>query len=151
MEIYLGADHRGLKLKNALREWLVGEGHTVEDLGAEELHEDDDYPDFGIAVARAVGEKPTERLGIVVCGSGVGMAVVAGKVPGVRAGLIHDPLIAEAARRDDNTNVLALGADFISVENAKEVVQAWLNTAFSRQPRHQRRIDKISQYEQAAH
>ncbi|MEX1997587.1 MAG: RpiB/LacA/LacB family sugar-phosphate isomerase [Candidatus Andersenbacteria bacterium] len=147
MQIYIGADHRGLALKESLKNWLQEAGHEVTDVGPTTVNKDDDYPDYGIQVARAVGEAPKERRGIVICGSGVGMAVVADKVKGVRAGLIHDPRIAEAARRDDNINVLALGADFVDEEQAREVVSAWLTTDFSGKDRHQRRLDKIQRYE----
>lgn len=147
MHIYLAADHNGLELKNTLRDWLQGKGKTVTDLGADAFDQDDDYPDYGIKVARAVAARPAENVGILVCGSGVGMAVVAGKVKGVRAGLIHDPEIAQAARRDDDINVLALGSRYISEEGAKRVVAAWLQAKFSGADRHRRRITKIEQYE----
>lgn len=147
MQVFLGADHRGFELKNILRDWLREEGYEVNDLGAEVLDENDDYPDYGIKVAQAVAEDPANRFGIAVCGSGVGMSVVADKVKGVRAGQIHDPRIAEMARRDNDINVLTLGADFIDSEQAKEVVGAWLKTGFSGEERHVRRIGKINQYE----
>ncbi|MBI4022420.1 MAG: RpiB/LacA/LacB family sugar-phosphate isomerase [Candidatus Andersenbacteria bacterium] len=147
MHIYLAADHNGLKLKDALRDWLKSEGKKVTDLGPDVYDQNDDYPDFGIQVARAVASRPEENVGILVCGSGVGMAVVADKVKGVRAGLIHDPAIAQAARRDDDINVLALGARFISAAGAKRVVMAWLQEKFSGAERHRRRIDKIIKLE----
>lgn len=147
MHIFLAADHNGLELKNNLAQWLTEQGETVHDLGPPEFNPDDDYPDYGIKVARAVAERPQERVGILVCGSGVGMAVVADKVKGVRAGLIHDPAIAQAARRDDDINVLALGARYISEAAAKEVVSAWLRAAFSGEARHRRRMEKIELYE----
>ncbi len=148
MHIYMAADHNGFKLKNELKDWLKEQGHTVSDFGPEVYDKTDDYPDYGIKVARAVAEDPSSRCGIVLCGTGVGMAVVADKVKGVRAALIHDPAIAEAARRDDNTNVLALGASFITFGQAKQVVRAWLASTFLGAERHQRRIGKIQQYEQ---
>jgi len=147
MQIFIGADHRGFELKNILRDWLRREGHEVVDLGAEEYNKDDDYPDFGIRVAQAVADDPGDSFGITICGSGVGMAVVADKVKGVRAGMIHDPEIARASRRDDDINVLALGADYIDSDMAKEVISAWLDTDFSGEERHVRRIGKISGYE----
>lgn len=147
MEIYIGADHNGLELKNTLKKWLEEKGHTVVDAGPTEFNKADDYPDFGYEVAKAVAEKPDQRRGIAVCGSGVGMSVVADKVKGVRAALIHDPDIARAAQRDDDINVLALGSQYISPNKAKEVVEAWLSTPFSGAERHVRRIGKISEYE----
>ncbi len=148
MEIYIGADHNGFELKNVLKTWLTEKGHTVVDAGPTEFNKGDDYPDFGYEVAKAVAEKPDTRRGIAVCGSGVGMSVVADKVKGVRAALIHDPDIARAAQRDDDINVLALGSQYISPNKAKEVVEAWLSTPFSGEERHVRRIGKISGYEQ---
>lgn len=146
MQIHVGADHRGVELKGELMKWLTENGHMVTDWGAKTVDEDDDYPDYAVAVASAVVKDPGS-VGITICGSGVGMAVAADKVLGIRAGLIHDPAIAEAARRDDNINVLALGADFINTEQAKKVLGAWLKESFSGQARHQRRLDKISAYE----
>lgn len=150
MEIYLGADHRGLELKNALRDWLKSQGHEVVDVGASARDEEDDYPDFGFEVATAVAEDPEKRRGIGICGSGVGMAVVADKMQGVRAGLLHDPAMAKVARNDDDINFLALGADFISLEDAKKVVEAWLATPFSGEARHVRRLKKIEKYDQSS-
>jgi ribose 5-phosphate isomerase B len=143
----VAADHNGFELKNSLKEWLTGEGYSVTDFGPDQFDKTDDYPDFGIKVARAVAEKPGERLGVLVCGTGVGMAVVADKVLGVRAGLLHDPEMAMSARRDDDINVLALGAQHITLAKAQEVVRAWLSTEFSGEERHKRRIEKIRQYE----
>jgi len=147
MEIYLGADHNGFELKNELKHWLEEKGHTVMDMGPKEFDKADDYPDFGYEVAKAVAQAPDKRRGIAVCGSGVGMSVVADKVPGIRAALIHDPDIARAAQRDDDINVLALGSQYISSNKAKEVVEAWLETPFSGAERHVRRIGKIADYE----
>lgn len=148
MTIHIGADHRGWELKNALRDWLKGEEYEVIDVGAEHLDESDDYPDYGAQVAQAVAQHaPGEGRGITICGSGAGMAVVANKIPGARASLIHDPLIAAAARRDDDLNVLALGSDHISLADAKEVVKAFLTTEFDPAERHVRRLQEIQKYE----
>lgn len=136
-------------MKNDLAEWLKADGHTVEDFGPVEFNKDDDYPDFGIKVAEAVAEDPTNRYGILLCGSGVGMAVGADKVPGIRAALIHDPAIAAAAQRDDDINVLALGAQYIDINTAKKIITNWLTTPFSEEERHKRRIGKITQYEKS--
>lgn len=149
-ELFIASDHQGFELKNTLRNWMIKEGYSVTDFGPETVDPEDDYPDYGIKVATAVAENPKKRLGIVICASGVGMAVAADKVKGVRAGLIHHPLIAKAAREDDDINVLALGAKFISVSEAIEVVKAWLETPFSGAERHIRRIAKISEYENTA-
>lgn len=149
MEIYIGADHNGFEMKEELKRWLQEEGHEVHDVGAEQLDKSDDYPDYGIAVGEAVAVDPKKRYGIVLCGSGVGMAVAADKVKGIRAALIHDPAIAAAAQRDDDINVLALGAEYITPEEAKGVVAAWLSTSFSGEERHKRRIGQIAAYEES--
>jgi RpiB/LacA/LacB family sugar-phosphate isomerase len=147
MNIYIAADHNGYQMKNDLAKWLQAEGHTVIDMGPASFNKEDDYPDYGIEVARAVAKDPQQRFGILLCGSGVGMSVVADKVPGIRAAMIHDPDIAEAAQRDDDINVLALGAKYISTDNAKKVIQAWLKTPFAGAERFVRRINKIKQFE----
>jgi ribose 5-phosphate isomerase B len=146
MEIFIGADHKGLELKNQLRHWLEQQAHTVVDVGAEKLDPNDDYPVYAFKVAEAVKQNPEERRGIVICGSGVGMAVAANKVPGIRAALIHDEAIARAARNDDDINVLALGADYIAPESAKQVIETWLATPFAGTERYVRRLKEIDQY-----
>lgn len=148
MRIYLAADHNGYELKNKLRDWLVRDGYEVSDMGPDDYDKDDDYPDFALKLGRAVADD-NDGFGIAICGSGVGMAVGANKIKGIRAGLIHDPMIAEAARRDDDINVLALGASYISFENAKEVAGAWLKAKFTQADRHIRRIGKITAYERS--
>lgn len=149
MNIYIAADHNGFEMKNELVAWLKQEGYEVTDMGPESFQKTDDYPDFGLKVAEAVAEDTEERRGILLCASGVGMAVIADKVPGVRAALIHDPEIASAAQRDDDINVLALGAAYITLANAKHVIMNWLTTSFSGEERHERRIGKITEYEQS--
>lgn len=134
-------------MKRELVGWLTEAGHEVTDMGAAELMEGDDYPDYARPVAQAVAADPAAR-GILLCGTGVGMAVAANKVRGIRAALMHDPPLAAAAQHDDSINVLALGSDYISLEKAQEVITQWLTTQFSGEERHQRRIDKISQFEQ---
>lgn len=148
MHIFIAADHNGFEMKNELRDWLTEEGHTVEDLGPTEHDKSDDYPDFGIKVAEAVAQDPDNRYGILLCGSGVGMAVAADKVRGIRAALIHDPEIASAAQRDDDINIVALGAEYIDIDTAKKVIMNWLTTPFSKEERHVRRIGKIINYEE---
>lgn len=147
MQIYVGADHRGFELKNALREWLKETGYTVTDVGATEYTPHDDYPDYAFKVGEAVAKNPAAR-GIVVCGSGTGADVAVNKVRGVRAALIHDPAIAKFAQEHDDLNVLALGSNFISEEKAREVVETWLSATYTGEERHTRRIRKIEAYEQ---
>ncbi len=146
MTVYLAADHRGIELKDSLREWLESEGHEVVDVGAKEYNEGDDFPDFGIPLAEKVAGD-SGSLGVAICSSGVGMGVVTGKVKGIRAVVANDPELAAAGRRDDDVNVIALGSKYIDAEKAREIVRAALETSFSGAERHRRRIDKITQYE----
>lgn len=148
MLIYLGADHRGFKLKEELRRYLADEcGYEVVDLGNHRLDENDDYPDFAILVARKVSLDPTNSRGIIICGSGVGVDVVANKFKNVRSALAANPDQAMSSRKDDDTNVLSLAADFLTETESKKVVQVWLQTDFSGEERHRRRLEKIEKIE----
>ena len=142
MQIAIGADHGGFALKEELTQAVREAGHAVSDLGACEYNAADDYPDFALAVARAVVAGEAER-GIVVCGSGVGASVAANKIRGARAALCHDSYSARQGVEHDDLNVLCLGARVIGVEAAREVVWAYLGARFSQEERHQRRLSKI--------
>lgn len=146
MRIYISSDHKGFNLKAELDTWLQSEEHEVRDLGPGELRLEDDYPEYAFAVAERVAQEPEAR-GIVICGSGAGMVIAANKVQGARAALVHDPAVAEAARRDDDTNVLGLGADFVDADKAKDIVEVFLKTPFSGEERHRRRLEQINNYE----
>ncbi len=143
MKIFLGADHRGFELKEKLKNFLTGLGYEFEDLGAFEYNKDDDYPDFAKAVARKVVESPKNR-GILICGSGIGIAVAANKIKGIRAGTILKPKQAGAAVNDEDLNILALTADFLNEAEVREIVKTFLETKFSGEERHKRRIEKIN-------
>lgn len=147
MVIYLGADHGGFELKERLKTVLLGHGYEVVDAGALAPVPEDDYPDYGAAVAGQVGAAPDQRRGILICRSGVGMDIVANKFKNIRACLASSADHAYQARRDDDVNVLALAADFISGEEADKIVQTFLATPFSGEARHRRRLDKIFQIE----
>ena len=148
VKVYIGADHRGYKLKEALKIYLKELNFEVEDLGALELIPDDDYPDYALLVAKKVAEDPENNRGILICGSGVGVDVVANKFKGVRSALGFDTKQAQMSRNDDNANVLSLSADFISESLAKEIVKIWLETGFSGLEHHTRRIQKIKEIEE---
>jgi ribose 5-phosphate isomerase B len=139
--IALGADHAGFALKESLKAWLAGEGHTVLDLGTHSV-EPVDYPDVAVAVAAAVRAASAER-GVLVCGSGVGMAIAANKVAGIRAAVAADAGTARLCREHNDTNVLALGARTTGVEAAVEILTMWLETPFAG-GRHARRLDKLA-------
>jgi ribose 5-phosphate isomerase B len=147
MLIYLGADHRGFKLKEALKYYLKEQGYEVADLGNIVYDKGDDFPDFAAKVAKEVGLAPEQTKGILICGSGTGMAIVANKFKNVRAGLAMSPDQAHTCRHDDNINVLSLAADFTSEDDAKNIVRVFLATPFGDEERYRRRIEKISQIE----
>ena len=142
MQIAIGADHGGFPLKAELTEIIRAAGHNVNDLGACEYNAGDDYPDFALAVARAVVAGEADR-GIVICSSGVGASVAANKVRGARASLCHDSYSARQGVEHDDLNVLCLGARVIGVETAREIVRAYLGAHFTQEERHQRRLSKI--------
>jgi ribose 5-phosphate isomerase B len=142
MQIAIGADHGGFPLKEELIQLIRAAGHDVNDLGACEYNAADDYPDFALAVARAVVAGEAGR-GIVICGSGVGASVAANKVRGARAALCHDSYSARQGVEHDDLNVLCLGARVIGVEVAREVVRSYLGAQFTQEERHQRRLSKI--------
>ncbi len=147
--IYIGADHRGYKLKEALKIYLKELGYDCEDSGAKELISDDDYPDYALVVAEKVVEDSENNRGILICGSGVGVDVVANKIKGIRSALCFDVEQAQVCRNDDDTNILSLAVDFISGELAKEIVKIWLETPFSGGENYARRIEKIRKIEES--
>ena len=142
--IALGADHAGLPLKEVVKTWLRGNGHDVLDVGT---HTSDsvDYPDYAALVADALLGGTAER-GILVCGTGIGMAIAANKVPGVRAASCADTYTARMAREHNDTNVLALGARITGHEAAIDIVRVWLETPFAGD-RHARRVEKLAAIE----
>ena len=143
--IAIGADHGGYLLKVRIDDYLRSNGYAVLDLGT---HNQDpvDYPDFALAVGQTI-IKGEADLGILICGSGVGVTVVANKIPGIRAGMGHDSFSARQGREDDNTNVLCLGARVVGVELALDLVRIWLNSSFSGAERHVRRLSKVDKIE----
>jgi ribose 5-phosphate isomerase B len=138
--VAIGADHGGFELKEQLKEHLRDWGYKVLDLGTNSA-EAVDYPDFAEAVGKAVAGGEA-WLGIVLDSAGIGSAIAANKVPGVRAALCYDRATARNSREHNDANVLTLGAKLISPENAREIVALWLATPFAG-GRHQRRVDKI--------
>lgn len=141
--IPIGADHAGFQLKEVIREYLNGKGYEVRDFGCYS-EESIDYPDFGHPVASMV-EENNGMLGILICGSGNGINMTANKHQGIRSALCWKKEIAELARQHNNANILAMPARFISVDEAKEMVDVFLSTEFEG-GRHQNRIDKIACY-----
>lgn len=147
MHIAIGADHAGFRLKGEIARLLDELGHSYHDFGA---HDDalSDYPDFARPVAQAVARGDFER-GILICGNGVGVCIAANKVPGIRAALCHDTLSARQSVEHDDANVLCLGERIIGTELALEIVRTWLAARFSEKERYRRRLEKITEMEQA--
>jgi len=146
MRVHLGCDHAGFEFKNLLAEHLTANGHEVVDHGAHEYDALDDYPPFCVAAAQAV-VADEGSLGVVMGGSGNGEQIAANKVAGVRAALAWSVETASLARQHNNANVIGLGARMHSTEDAFAIVDAFLDTPFSGDERHQRRIDLLSRFE----
>jgi len=146
MRIHIGSDHAGLELKAALVGYLQTKGHEVTDHGPHEYDAVDDYPDFCIPAAVATAADSTS-LGIVLGGSGNGEQIAANKVKGVRAALAWSVETAKLARDHNNANVVGIGGRMHTIEECKSIIDAFVETPFSNDERHVRRINKISKYE----
>ncbi|MGE0398948.1 MAG: ribose 5-phosphate isomerase B [Kofleriaceae bacterium] len=142
MKWYAGSDHAGLPLKRALLAQLRALGDEVIDIGTDN-ETSVDYPEFGAEVGRRV-VADNGTLGLVVCGSGIGISIAANKVPGVRAALVHDAFTAEMARRHNDANVVAMGARVVGVGVAEHALATFRSTAFEG-GRHQRRVDQLNE------
>jgi ribose 5-phosphate isomerase B len=145
MVIYIGADHRGFDHKEEIKKYLAGLGYTVSDMGNEKYDESDDYPDFAEKVARKVAAEGS--LGILICGSGVGMDIVANKFTGIRSALVSNSEQAIDAKTDDDVNVIALAADYSSIEDSKKIISLWIGSKFSGEEKYTRRLKKIEELE----
>ena len=145
MSIAIGCDHNGFRLKELVKEHLKSLGRDVEDYG---VHSEEpvDYPDIAIKVAEAIAQGRHER-GILICGTGLGMAIAANKVPGVYAAPCHDPYSSERARKSNNAQIMTMGAQVIAPELAKSLVDVWLNSEFQG-GRSQPKVDKIKNIEE---
>ncbi len=141
MRIAIASDHAAWELKSALAEWLRGEGHEVLDLGTDGPASVD-YPDFGLALGKAIAENQAER-GIALCGSGIGISIAVNRVRQARCALVSEPLSARLAREHNDANVIAMGARLIGPEMAKACITEFLATGFGGD-RHQRRVDKLT-------
>jgi len=146
MKIYIGADHRGFELKEKLRAWLVAENYQIEDLGAHVYDATDDYPDYAVKVAQKVKENPENR-GILLCGSGVGVDMVANKIDGIRSGVGLNSEQISSARKDDEINVLVIATDYTDEEKARKMIEAFLTTDFSGEQRFVDRLQKVEEIE----
>lgn len=141
MKIAIGCDHGALTLKNAIISHLEAQGYEVKDFGTNSL-DGCDYPDFAIPAAQAVASGECDK-GIVLCTTGIGVSIAANKVKGIRCALLSDVVSARLTREHNDTNMMALGAGVVNQRLAFEIADIWLDTEFSHNERHQRRIDKV--------
>ncbi len=145
--LYIGADHRGYYLKEQIKKYLDSKKIVYKDMGSAEYKKDDDYPDIGYKVARVVAKRPKDR-GILICGSGQGIAIVANKFRGVRAVTVFSKKDAAHVRSENNANIITLSGDDTSIQKARVIIDAFLATSFSLEKRHRRRVAKISLLEE---
>lgn len=145
-KISIACDHGALTLKAVVKEHLQKKGYEVADFGTYSA-DSCDYPDYAAAAARAVASGECEK-GIVLCTTGIGVSISANKIPGIRCALLSDPWSARMTRLHNDTNMMAMGAGIVGENLALEIVDTWLNTEFSGEQRHQRRIDKLMALEQ---
>lgn len=144
MKIGIGADHGGYHLKEDIKGMLLEQGHEVTDVGTHDP-QSIDYNEYAVEVAEGVRDGRFER-GILICGTGVGMSIQANKVEGVRAALVHDLFTARDTRLHNDSNVLTMGGRIVGPGLAREIADVWVNTPFSKEERHVRRVNKINRY-----
>lgn len=144
---YLAADHRGFRLKEALKRFLTERSIAFEDVGAQTYAEGDDYVDFAATAAKKIAADPLKHKGIFLCGSGHGVDMVANKFKGIRAALCWNKEVAQQSREHEDANVLVLPADWLDEQVAEEIMITWLGTEFSNEERHTRRLQKIENLE----
>ena len=146
MKIFLGTDHRGYELKEKIAKWLFEMEYPYQDLGATHFDPDDDFTKYAEDVASLVAKTEGSR-GVLLCGSGVGVDVLANKFDGIRASIGKDVFQVEAGRNDDNMNILVIAADFTEEKEAKAMLIAFLETKFSGKARYERRLQEIREIE----
>ena len=152
MKVIIGADHGGFKLKNVLKKFLEEKGYDIKDEGPYELDPDDDYPDYGRKVAEKIGREAKgigqkNAMGILVCRSAAGIIIAANKVRGVRGVAVVNETQARHSRKHNDANVLGLSGDWTPEEEAKKIAATWLETHYSNEERHTRRLKKIAAME----
>lgn len=144
MQIFIAADHRGFELKNKLVEYLQSQNIRVEDLGNYEYDRLDDAPIFAEHVAHAIEQNPTEHRGIAICGSGVAMSITLNRYISIRCALALNADHIKSARQHNQINAVALGAEYITIEEAKEIVDTFLSTSALNEPKYLRRIEQMN-------
>lgn len=145
-KIFLGADHRGYELKEKIATWLFDLNYDFEDLGADHLDEKDSYTKYAADVASLVAKRPHSK-GVLLCGSGVGVEIVANKFDGIRAAIGKNVLQVKAGRCDDDMNVLVIASDFTIEKEAKAMLIAFIETKYDDSVKHERRLDEIEKIE----
>ncbi|MDY0409498.1 ribose 5-phosphate isomerase B [Virgibacillus soli] len=145
MKVIISGDHAGMVLRNEIKSLLEEKGIAYEDIGCS-CETSVDYPDYGLPAAERVAAGEFDR-GILICGTGIGMSISANKVKGIRCALVHDVFSAKATRQHNNSNILAMGERVIGPGLAREIAKVWLETEFEG-GRHERRIHKITEYEE---
>ena len=148
MVIYLGADHRGFVLKEAVKQYLASQGYEVYDAGAASADPSDDFPKFAVKVANSVAAMPGQARGILLCGSGTGMEIAANKVKGIRAAMALSNEQVLSSRHDDDANVLVIAADYTAEEDAKKYLDVFIKAPFAGEERHLRRLKEIKDIEE---
>ena len=143
MNIFFGADHRGLELKNKLIEYLQEKNIRIQDFGNYQFDPNDDYPDFAQKVAQAVSQTPEDAFGIVICGSGVGVSIASNRTKGIYCALGFDEIQIKHARENDHINMLALASDYIDFEKAKKIVDIFISTPIINEEKYLRRLKKL--------
>lgn len=146
MKIILGADHGGFQIKENIKVWLEEQGHELIDVGADDLDPQDDYPVFAFAAAKEVAANKN-AVGVLFCRSGAGMTIAANKVKDIRAVEVFNVISVKHAKQHNNANMIALSADWLKLEEIKEIIQVFLSSEFTGEGRHQRRIDQIKNIE----
>jgi ribose 5-phosphate isomerase B len=146
MKIFIGADHRGFALKEKIKNWMEEGGYDVQDMGNFQYDKDDDYTLYAQKVAVMVADNRASR-GVLLCGSGVGVNVVANKFDGVRASLGKSAKQVKAGRSDDDMNALVIAADYTSENETKKMIDTFLKTEFASKERHKRRLEEIKRIE----
>jgi ribose 5-phosphate isomerase B len=146
MKIVVGSDHFGYPLKEDLKDYLQELGHEPVDLGCQNPDEPVDYPDIAMAVAEAIARGTYER-GILICGTGIGMAIVANKIPGVRAACCHDPYSAERARKSNDAQIITMGSQVIGLALGRQILDHWLASEFAG-GRSTSKVEKIKRLDQ---
>jgi ribose 5-phosphate isomerase B len=147
MNVFIGADHRGFELKNTLIEYLQLQNIRIQDMGAYEYNATDDYPQFSQKVAKAVALNSEHDLGIVICGSAVGVSIAANRFENIYCGLGFNVNQVKSARQHDHINVLAIPSDYVTVQEAKDLISAFLSTSTIHEKKYLRRLEQIEDHD----